>query len=229
MAVMGVNLRRNMERVQRTIAAACRRTGRHPQDVTVLAVTKSMPDAIIPRILELGIKDLGENRMPQAQQRALQFPQAHWHFIGTLQTRKVKHCQPFSMIHSLDRWKLALALNKQGETLQRQIPVLLQVNIAGEASKHGVEPEQAVSICRSVVNDCRYLNLRGMMTMAPIGPPKEIRPVFRALRLLNQEATNICGLPMDILSMGMSGDYEIAVEEGATIVRLGSTLMEEEM
>lgn len=231
-----------MEEVERRITTACLRSGRSREDVDVIAVTKYVSVATAVDAYRQGLQHLGENRWQDAQVKweAISGPeavmqehagQAVWHFIGSLQTNKVKDViGKFTYVHSLDRWSLAQAIDRRASQLGLIVPCFIQVNVSGEDSKHGVEPEQL----HSFVSDLRTLaNIRpiGLMTMAPYeSEPEQTRPVFRALRQLRDELNkrSPLELPLTELSMGMSGDFEVAIEEGATWVRLGTILVGKE-
>lgn len=215
--------------IQHKVQMACERVGRDPDEVTVLAVTKNASDAMVAAARELGIRDMGENRIQQARQRLADFPEIHWHFIGTLQTNKIKHCRDFVLIHSLDRWRLAEALNDQGERWSKRVPVLVQVNPGGEEQKHGLAADEARRFVLQVVDACPHLEVRGLMAMAPyVEDPEDVRPVFRWVKQLQVQLQKD-GLDMPVLSMGMTNDFEVAVEEGSTLVRVGSALFREEV
>ncbi len=215
-------LRANLGAVRARIEAACRRAGRDPGTVTLVAVTKSVGVPVVEALLELGQRDLGENRAVEGAERVagLRRP-ATWHFIGRLQTNKArKVLEAFQVLHSLDRHDLAGELEKRLSASGRVLPVYVQANVSGEASKSGWSPPELPDALARVREACPHLRVEGLMTMAPEGPAGSARPHFRALR----EAAGRLGLGG--LSMGMSGDFEEAVEEGATIVRVGTALFE---
>ena len=202
------------------IERACERSGRDPAQVTLVAVTKGhAPEEIRRRILEHDHRILGENRVQEWRDKVEALgPGIAWHLIGHLQRNKVRYLDGVALIHSLDSERLADALEAEGARRDRVFPVLLQVNVAGEANKYGVAPPAAAELARHVT-ELAHVELRGLMTMAPYADdPEASRPVFRGLRRLG----DTLGLPR--LSMGMSGDFEVAVEEGATWVRIGSAL-----
>ncbi len=215
--------------IHNRIRQACIRVDRNPDDVTVLAVTKNADDAAVAAARDLGILHMGENRIQQARRRRQAFPDIHWHFIGTLQTNKVKYCRDFALIHSLDRWRLAEALNRQAERWKTPIAVLVQVNPGGEEQKHGLATDEARRFVHQVAAECPHLTVRGLMSMAPfVEDPETVRPVFRWVKQL-QSQLQADGFEVPVLSMGMTNDYEVAVEEGATLVRIGSALFREEV
>lgn len=206
--------------VLRRVEAACGRAGRDPAEVTLVAVTKGHDvGAIEWHVLRHGHTVLGENRVQEwVRKRDALGPGIDWHLVGHLQRNKVRFLEGLSMLHSLDSERLADALEAEGERRGWRLPVLVQVNVAGEAAKYGVTPEEAPELVRHA-SALPHLDVRGVMTMAPYhDDPEASRPVFRALRALGDRL----GLPER--SMGMSGDLEVAVEEGATLVRVGRAL-----
>ena len=205
------------------IAAACERAGRDPGDVRLVAVTKGRSLDAVRALVAAGQRILGENRVQdwRAAADALAEPSLEWHLIGHLQRNKVRFCRPFALIHSLDSERLALALESEGAKHDHVFRALVQVNVAGEARKYGLAPADTAALLARL-RQLQHVRIEGLMTMAPYGDdPERARPVFRGLRTIATEL----GLPE--LSMGMSGDFEVAVEEGATIVRVGSALFED--
>jgi pyridoxal phosphate enzyme (YggS family) len=227
-------LRANLERVGDAITKACGWAGRS-NDVEIVAVTKSVDVTVIRALLELGVTNLGENRVQQLVQRAAELaalpgvPQPRWHMIGHLQRNKVKSLLAHSqVIHSVDSLRLAQEIQRHAAADGRTVEVLIEVNISGEASKEGVAPAESEGLAGGIAG-LPNLDLRGLMTMAPQDADAEgARPHFAALRCLLGELreSGAVGRECDQLSMGMSGDFRVAVEEGATIVRLGSILFE---
>ncbi|MGE5529712.1 MAG: YggS family pyridoxal phosphate-dependent enzyme [Patescibacteria group bacterium] len=215
--------------VKRRIAGAAERSGREAGAVRVVAVTKTVPPGTIREALALGLTDLGENRVQEClkKQEALGRDCAAWHMIGSLQTNKAQRAaEAFALIHSLDRLELAEALARAGERLGRRIPVLVQVNVSGEASKHGIPPGELPGFLGRA-RSLAMLSLSGLMTMAPLASdPETARPVFRRLADLFAGMAERYDLGPDWrwLSMGMSQDYEVAVEEGANLVRIGTAI-----
>ncbi|NLM40090.1 MAG: YggS family pyridoxal phosphate-dependent enzyme [Firmicutes bacterium] len=220
----------NVARVKGQIAEACARVGRNPNEVRLLAVTKYATDEQVDRLIAAGVHTLGENRVQQAVERMERFGchDVEWHLIGSLQTNKVKYCRNFSLIHSLDRWRLAEELEKRASQWGKRQDVLVQVNISGEDAKHGLEPNDALEFSRRLAAECPHIRTRGLMVMAPLVEAEATRPYFRQARELYEHIKYTLGLDWDILSMGMSGDFEVAIEEGATLVRIGSALFREE-
>ncbi|MFC7681570.1 YggS family pyridoxal phosphate-dependent enzyme [Paenibacillus sp. GCM10028914] len=227
-----MSLIERISQVEQQVSEACRRSGRNRDDVNVIAVTKYVSVAKTAAVLDHGIHHIGENRWQTAEEkwRALG-ERGIWHFIGHLQTNKVKDVVGrFQYIHSLDRLSLAKELEKKAAALNIQVSAFMQVNISGEATKYGLQPEQALPFLKEI-NHLKHVNVIGLMTMAPFElSAEDTRPVFRGLRQLRDEL-NIQALtpePITELSMGMSNDFEVAIEEGATWVRLGSSLVGKE-
>jgi hypothetical protein len=208
------------------VAAACARSGRDPETVSVLAVTKNVgPDAVA-EAARGGLRHFGESRIQEARQKIPLCPgQLEWHFVGHLQTNKVKEAaRLFSMIHSVDSERLLAALDSACEAAGTRMNAFIEVNIAAEGSKHGVAPEQVAPLLERAGAYPR-VDVVGLMTIPPFrAEPEEARPFFRRLRELRDRCREAAGVALEHLSMGMSGDFEIAVEEGATWVRLGTVL-----
>lgn len=207
--------------VQGRLEQACLRAGRNPADVTLIAVTKGQSvDSIRGNVLAHGHTVLGESRIQEWRNKAAELAGVEWHLIGNLQTNKVKYCRPFGTLHSLNSARLADALEEHGAKHDHIFRVMLEVNVAGEANKQGVLPDETEALTRYARN-LPHLNVAGLMTIAPYDDdPEASRPVFRRLRELRDT------LALQELSMGMSGDFEVAVAEGATYVRVGSALFE---
>ncbi len=224
--MMGELQQRLME-VQSRIERAAQKSGRSSNDITLLAVSKTVDNATVAEAYDLGIRDFGENRVQEFANKIHSLPEARWHIIGRLQTNKVKDVvgQAF-LIHSVDRWSLAQELDKRGQYLAVPVPVLLQVNISGEESKTGLQAKEVESFLQSV-GKLTSLKVMGLMTIAPFSSePEESRPIFQELAALKYklDRKNFANVELKYLSMGMSQDYEIAIEEGANIVRIGSAL-----
>jgi hypothetical protein len=218
-----MDIERNIQEVERRIASAAERADRSPDEITIVAVTKGVEPRDIRIAVEAGIRHVGENRVKDAKKKtACSFPaelRPTWHMVGHLQTNKVKTAvEIFDIIHSIDSVKLAESVSKRAQNL---FPVLLQVNISGEESKSGfsmTELPKATEEIASLPN----LEVKGLMTIAPfVRDPEEVRPIFRRLRQLRDS------LGLEHLSMGMSDDFEIAVEEGATLLRIGRAIFKE--
>ncbi len=223
------------QRVLERIARAARRAGRRPEDVQLVVVTKGHPLDAVRQVVEAGARHLGENYLEEALPKieALQGEHLTWHMIGHVQSRKARPvAEHFAWVHSVDRMKLARRLSAFAAESGRSLPVLLECNVSGEASKFGWAAWEARSwpaLAESLAPllELPALEVRGLMTMAPfVDDPEEVRPVFRRLRSLRDFlARKFPHLPWEHLSMGMSGDFEVAVEEGATFVRVGTAIM----
>ncbi len=216
--IEGVDIEANIREVQRRIARACERSHRSPGEITLVVVTKEVGISAIRAAFDCGLRDFGENRVQEAEDKIGQLsdlkPDVTWHMVGHLQSNKAKTAvELFDIIHSVDSVKLAEILSRRAE---KTLPVLLQVNVSGEATKSGF----AVNEIAVVVGEVRQLpNLRlvGLMTIAPL-VAEEVRPVFRKLRELRDS------LRLEHLSMGMTDDFEVAIEEGATMLRIGRAI-----
>lgn len=215
----------NLAAVRARIEAAATRVGRRGEDVTLVAVTKEVDAARAAEAITAGVRDVGENRVQelQSKQAALAGSPIRWHMIGTLQRNKVSPVVGrVALIHSVDSVRLAEAIGRRAVAGTLQQDVLLEVNTGGEASKHGVDPAEAMDAAGRLL-DMEGLRLRGLMTIAPEGDPRAARDAFRALRVLGDRLRERAPDAGE-LSMGMSDDFEIAIEEGATIVRIGSAI-----
>lgn len=213
-------IERNLERVRARMAEAAGRSGRSSDSVRLVAVTKAVGIEEARTLLELGVRDLGENRVEDARPKVdVVGSQAQWHMIGTVQRRKAGEVvELFACVDSVDRVELAEALERKCAEHGKTMPVLLEVNVSGEASKHGFIPADLPSALERM-RRLAYLRAEGLMTMAPlVDDPEEVRPVFTALRKLAEQ------VGLNVLSMGMSNDFEVAIEEGATQVRIGTAL-----
>ncbi|HHY09281.1 MAG TPA: YggS family pyridoxal phosphate-dependent enzyme [Firmicutes bacterium] len=223
-----MSIQDNLNNVYERIGQAAKRSGRAAADIQLLGVTKFASAAEIEELMQAGLTTLGENRVQQAVKRIERFPEATWHFIGSLQTNKVRFCENFALIHSLDRWRLARQINRWAKRRGRPQEVLIQVNTAGEETKHGLKPESVPKFVERVLAECPYVKIRGLMMMAPYIEPQATRPFFRKTKELYDKVRAELDLDWDILSMGMTNDFEVAVEEGATLVRIGSALFAKE-
>jgi len=221
-----VSLAENIEKIQRQIDAACQRAGRAPYSVKLLAVAKTQPAEAVSAAASLGLTLFGENKVQEAKAKIPLCPgKLRWHFIGHLQSNKCRDAvELFEMIQSVDSLPLARELNKRAEQAARTMPILLEVNVAGEGSKFGYAPERLLAEFKEL-NALPRLEVHGLMSVPPWSPePEKSRPHFCRLRELKQQCEQILGAPLPQLSMGMSGDFEVAIEEGATIVRIGTAL-----
>ncbi|WNF35539.1 YggS family pyridoxal phosphate-dependent enzyme [Bacillaceae bacterium IKA-2] len=216
----------NLAKIEKGITAACQRVGRDRDSVQIIAVTKYVSDERAKEALEAGLTNIGENRVEEGvRKRKVLEGEGTWHFIGTLQTRKVKEMvDQFEYIHSLDRLSLAKEIQKR---TNKKIKCFVQVNVSKEESKHGIDPSQLIGF----INDLKsypFIEIVGLMTMAPhVEDPLETRQYFRSLKELQQrvQALQVPYAPCQELSMGMSNDFQIAIEEGATFIRIGSSLV----
>lgn len=216
----------NLATIQEKIDQACKKANRNPDDITIIGVTKYVTIERTKELLATGITNVGENRTEQFLHKYEEInKQANWHFIGTLQSRKVKDIiGKVTMIHSLDRLSVAKQINNRSE---EKIQCFIQVNISGETSKHGVSPEEIMSFIESL-KQYDKVEVVGLMTMAPhVDDEQLVRSVFRKLATLRDKIAmkKLPHAPCQYLSMGMSNDFEIAIEEGATHIRIGSILV----
>jgi pyridoxal phosphate enzyme (YggS family) len=221
-----MDLAANLNTIQERISAACARSGRQPGSVTLLAVTKSQPPDAVAEAARLGLTLFGENKVQEAKAKIPLCPgRLRWHMIGHLQSNKCRDAvELFAMIQSVDSLHLAQEINKRAEQAARTMPILLEVSIVGESSKFGYRPAQLLAELAQI-NALPRLEIHGLMTVPPWTPdPEKVRPVFRQLRELKGQCEQILGAPLPHLSMGMSGDFEVAIEEGATLVRIGTAL-----
>ena len=227
---------KNVARVEERIAAACRRVGRRRDDVRLVAVSKTVPPERIREAYEAGLRDFGENRVQEAERKLPELRELEitWHMIGHLQTNKARTARAlFRWIHSIDSLRLAQRLDRDSEGAELAggslLPVLVEVNLSGEASKSGVAESVAVDLARAI-SALPNLSLSGLMTVPPVtDDPEGARPYFARLRGLARviDSTRLPNVRMDELSMGMSHDFEVAIEEGATLVRVGSAIFGE--
>ncbi len=215
----------NIRHVRVTMAEAARRSGRPASAIRLMAVTKTVNDDLILAAIRTGVEIIGENYVQEAKRKIEKLGKSgEWHLIGHLQTNKVKYAvHLFDMIHSVDRLELAAELDRRARAAGRVIPILIEVNVGGEKSKSGVPLASAPDLVRRVA-PLENLSIRGLMTMPPwFDDPEESRPYFRTLRELRDKIAGeaVPRVEMLELSMGMTGDYAVAIEEGATIVRIG--------
>jgi hypothetical protein len=223
-----MHLTDNLAAVKRKIAAAALAAGREPSAVRLVAVSKTKPAALVAEAAAAGQRLFGENYVQELTAKAAEVKMpVEWHFIGHLQSNKVKQIAGLvTMIHSVDRLSLAEEIDRQWGRIGRSCDILVQVNVAAEATKSGTTTQDALQLVRQIAA-LPHLRVRGLMTMPPFfDEPEAARPYFRELRLLAEEiaALAIPGVAMQELSMGMSGDFEAAIAEGATLVRVGSAI-----
>lgn len=223
------DLRQRLENIRSRIAAAAARAGRPPSAVRLVAVSKTHPPGVVAQAAKLGQTLFGESRVQEAREKIPALSgDLEWHFIGHLQRNKVRQALPlFSLFHGVDRLEVAQAMDRIAGETNLRVRALLEVNIAGEASKFGYAPDLLRRELPRLLELPR-VEIRGLMAMAPhADDPESARPVFRALRHLRDDLRQASGRDLPEMSMGMSGDFEIAVEEGATLVRIGTALFGE--
>ena len=221
-------IKENLNEVQNNIIIAAKDAGRDPKDVTLIAVSKTKPVEMLKEAYDAGMRDFGENKVQEIVEKYDKLPDdIRWHLIGHLQTNKVKYIiDKVYMIHSVDSYKLACEISKQAVKKNVTIPILIEVNIANEETKFGVKPEECEELV-SMISKLPGIIIKGLMTVAPfVDDSAENRPYFSALKqlLVDINRKNIDNVNMDCLSMGMSGDYSVAIKEGATFVRVGTNI-----
>lgn len=226
--MMEFSVKANVLAIRQNMAEAARKAGRVPEDIRLMAVSKTVDDQRITTAIEAGVDMIGENYIQEAKRKIeLMGHPIEWHFIGHLQTNKVKYAvKLFDMIHSIDRIELAQELDKRSGNFGKISKILIEVNVSGEPSKSGVALDQALPLIIAV-SRFQNLSIQGLMTMPPwFDNPEDARPYFVALRELRERiiTERIDHVQMKELSMGMSGDYQVAVEEGSTIVRIGTAI-----
>ncbi len=224
-------IKENLSAVEQNIQAACNRAGRLREEVTLIAVSKTKPVVMIEEVMAEGILDFGENKVQELTSKYEELPkELRWHLIGHLQTNKVKYViDKAVLIHSVDSYKLAEQINKEAEKKGIISDILIEVNIAGEDTKYGATVDETCPLIMDIAK-LKNLRVRGLMTIAPfVENPEKNREHFRNLRQLKVDIKmkNIDNVTMDVLSMGMTGDYEVAIEEGATMVRVGTGIFGE--
>jgi len=219
----------NLQSIRQRIAEACARAGRPVHSVTLLAVSKSHPPETIRVAVENGMLLFGENKVQEARAKIPLCPgKSRWQFIGHLQSNKCREAvELFEMIQGVDSLAIAREISKRAEQAAKTLPILLEVNVAGEASKFGYRPEQ-LSLELDELNKLPRLEIHGLMAIPPYTPlPQKARPYFQRLRQIKTDCEQKLGAPLPHLSMGMSGDFEVAIEEGSTLVRIGTALFGE--
>jgi len=222
-------LQENLTRIRSRIDQACKRSGRQPDSVRLMAVSKNQSPELVAQAASAGLTLFGENRIQEAKVKIPLCPgQLEWHFIGHLQSNKSRDAVSlFHVVQGVDSLALAEELQKQAIKQARSLPILLEVNVAGESSKFGWNPDRLLAELLQL-NALPRLVVQGLMTIAPYAvDPEQVRPIFRRLRELRDRCTDLLGAPLPVLSMGMSGDLEVAIEEGATLVRVGTALFGE--
>jgi hypothetical protein len=223
------NIGANLRSIRERIGAACSRCGRDPLSVCLIGVSKTVPASLIRAGVEAGLTVLGENYVQEARSKMEELSDLaiSWHFIGHLQSNKARMAvESFDWVHTVDRVSLARELDRQAHRKGRRMPVLLEINVGGEASKSGVPVQEAISLYE-MVSSLDGLAVRGLMALPPYeDDPEQARPYFRKLRELLEQLRGAAKTPAELkeLSMGMSHDFEVAIEEGATMVRVGTAL-----
>lgn len=232
MEMMTDTIESRLKMVRDRIANAAIACNRDPESIRLVAATKTVPADRIRLAIMAGIRDVGENYVQEAREKieSLKDEEVSWHFIGRLQTNKAKYAvRMFDMIHSVDSLKLANELNKRAAKIEKVQKILIQVNISGEKTKSGIETERAIDLVRQIAA-LGNVAICGLMTLPPyFNAPEKVRPYFKSLKILQERIrdAHIPNVGMDELSMGMSGDFETAIEEGATIVRIGTAIFGE--
>jgi pyridoxal phosphate enzyme (YggS family) len=219
-------IKENLEQIRRNISRAAEKAGRDTDDITLIAITKYVGIAEIRALIKLGVRDIGESRLQEALKKIPEInDEVRWHMVGHLQRNKVKKAvEHFEMIHSVDSPRLVREIANQASRDGRVVKILLQVNTSGEETKYGA-PQEDVNILANAAVREESVEVLGLMTMAPYAEePEEARPYFRELRLIRDRLRQSLGRPLPHLSMGMTADYEVAVEEGATMLRIGTAL-----
>ena len=224
-------LKENLAKVEENIQAACDRAGRKREEVTLIAVSKTKPVEMLQEIYDENIRDFGENKVQELCSKMEQLPSdIRWHMIGHLQRNKVKYIVgKVELIHSVDTYRLAEEINIQAKKQNVIVPILVEVNIAHEESKFGISAEDAILLVEEI-SRLENIRIKGLMTIAPyVENPEDNRLYFRKIKQLSVDITNknIDNVSMEILSMGMTGDYMVAIEEGATMVRVGTGIFGE--
>ena len=219
-------LKENLANVEKNIEQACKNAGRSRDEVTLIAVSKTKPIEMLQEIYDENIRDFGENKVQELCSKMEQLPSdIRWHMIGHLQRNKVKYIVgKVELIHSVDTYRLAEEINIQAKKQNVIVPILVEVNIAHEESKFGISAEDAILLVEDI-SKLENIRIKGLMTIAPyVENPEDNRLYFRKIKQLSVDITNknIDNVSMEILSMGMTGDYEVAIEEGATMVRVGT-------
>lgn len=221
-----MDLAANLEKIQLEIARACERAGRPPESVALMAVSKGHPPETVRAAANFGLTLFGENKVQEGKAKIPLCPgRLRWHMIGHLQSNKCRDAVHFfELIQGVDSLAIAQEIDKWADKGAKTMPLLLEVNVAGEATKFGFRPEQLLADLKAI-NALHKIEIHGLMAMAPWTPePEKVRPVFRRLRELKEECEQQLGAPLPILSMGMSSDFAVAIEEGSTLVRIGTAL-----
>ncbi|MGI6346419.1 MAG: YggS family pyridoxal phosphate-dependent enzyme [Limisphaerales bacterium] len=224
-----MSIEANIEKIQKEIEQACERCGREPSEVTLVAVSKFHPWQAVCRAADAGVQVFGESRVQEAKLKISQCPPGiRWQLVGHLQSNKCRDAvQLFEMIQSVDSASLAEQLNKAAQRRSVSLPVLLEVNVAGEASKFGYSPQALLENLLNL-NELSHLEIHGLMAIPPWTPqPEKARRHFQKLADLKKQCEDILGAPLPVLSMGMSSDFAVAIEEGSTMIRVGTSIFGE--
>ena len=221
-----MSIAENLKEVQRDINEVCKKCGRDPSEVTLIAVSKTKPLEDLKEAYDAGARDFGENKVQELTAKMPNLPSdIRWHMIGHLQRNKVKYIAgEVELIHSVDSFRLAEEINIQKKRKKIIIPALIEINIGDEESKFGVRPDEAKELCKEI-SELDSIHIEGLMTVAPAADdPEEVRRYFRKMHelFLDIKSENIDNVEMKILSMGMTNDYKVAIEEGSTMVRVGT-------
>ena len=221
----------NLDIIEKNILTACAKSGRNRDEITLIAVSKTKPVPMLEEVYSTGIRDFGENKVQELSDKFEILPKdIKWHMIGHLQTNKVKYLMDKAyLIHSVDSLKLAKEIEKQAEKANRIVDILIEVNIAEEDSKFGLAKEEVLALIKEI-SLFPHIRIKGLMTIAPyVENPEDNRLYFRQIKQLSVDIDNqnIDNVSMNILSMGMSGDYMVAIEEGATMIRVGTSIFGE--
>lgn len=224
-------IKENLATVEQNITEACKRAGRAREEVTLIAVSKTKPVSMLQEVYDTGIRNFGENKVQELCDKIDELPSdTKWHMIGHLQRNKVKYIiDRVALIHSVDTYRLAEEINIQAKKKNIVVPILVEVNIAGEESKFGTSAEDALLLVEEI-SQLENIRIKGLMTIAPyVVDSEENRLYFRKIKQLSVDIANknIHNVSMEILSMGMTGDYTVAIEEGATMVRVGTGIFGE--
>jgi pyridoxal phosphate enzyme (YggS family) len=231
-------IRENILKVKKLISSACSKTNQEPNSITVVVVSKGRPIEQIKEVIEAGVMDIGENRVQEALSKYnklithnSKLQTIKWHMVGHLQTNKAKEAvRIFDLIHSVDSLRLASEIDKQAAKINKAQDILVEVNTSGEATKFGLQPKEVMGVLKEA-EKFKNISIKGLMTVAPmVDNPEKARPYFRQLRELRNEinALSTVDCRLSTLSMGMTDDYEVAIEEGANMVRLGRAIFEGE-
>lgn len=224
-------IKENLEQVRKNIEKACEHAGRDVNEVTLIAVSKTKPVSMLEEAYDAGSRDFGENKVQEIMDKYEMLPRdIRWHMIGHLQRNKVKYIvDKVCLIHSVDSLRLAAEISSQAEKKQAEVDILVEINIAQEESKFGISREEAINLVEEI-SKLPHIHVKGLMTIAPfVENPEDNRKYFKQIKELSVDITqkNIDNVSMGILSMGMTGDYMVAIEEGATMVRVGTGIFGE--